>query len=50
MLVTDDRGRPLAAPLDVSSDVSWIGYANPTLQALIEPHLKRALARRGLLA
>ena len=50
VLVTDDRGTRLAAPLDVSSDVSWIGYANPTLQALIEPHLKRALARRGLLA
>ena len=50
VLVTDDRGRRLAAPLDVSSDVSWIGYANPTLQALIEPHLKHALARRGLLA
>ena len=49
VLVTDDRGWPLAAPLDVSSDVSWIGYANPTLQALIEPHLKHALARRGLL-
>jgi hypothetical protein len=28
--------------------VSWIGYANPTLQALIEPHLQQALARRGL--
>jgi hypothetical protein len=46
--VTDERGRPLAAPLDVSSDVSWIGYASPTLQALIEPHLQQALARRGL--
>jgi hypothetical protein len=50
VLVTNERGRPLAAPLDVSSDVSWIGYANPTLQALIGPHLQQALARRGLFA
>ena len=26
--VTDEHGRQLAAPLDVTSDVSWIGYAN----------------------
>jgi fructose-1,6-bisphosphatase/inositol monophosphatase family enzyme len=49
MSVTDERGRPLAAPLDVTSDVGWIGYANQTLKAQIEPHLQRALARRGLI-
>ena len=48
--VTDEHGRPLAAPLDVTSDVTWIGYANPALRATIEPHLQRALTRRGLLA
>jgi fructose-1,6-bisphosphatase/inositol monophosphatase family enzyme len=50
VLVTDERGRPLAAPLDVSSDVGWIGYANRTLQALIGPPLQQALGRRGLFA
>lgn len=49
-LVTDERGRPLTAPLDVTSDVSWVGYANGALRAGVEPHLRQALARRGLLA
>jgi hypothetical protein len=48
--VTDAHGRPLSAPLDVTSDVSWIGYANRALRDLIEPHLRRALARRGVIA
>jgi hypothetical protein len=47
--VTDERGRPLGAPLDVTSDVGWAGYANRTLKEQIEPHLHRALARRGLI-
>jgi hypothetical protein len=47
--VTDERGEPLAATLDVTSDVGWVGYANATLKQLIEPHLHRALERRGLI-
>jgi fructose-1,6-bisphosphatase/inositol monophosphatase family enzyme len=47
--VTDERGQPLAAALDVTSDVGWVGYANATLKRLIEPHLHRALERRGLI-
>jgi hypothetical protein len=49
VVLTDERGRPLAAPLDVTSNVSWVGYANPTLKAAIEPHLLRALGHRGLI-
>lgn len=49
VLVTDEQSLPLAAPLDVTSDVGWIGYANAALKALVEPHLRRALARRGLI-
>jgi hypothetical protein len=48
--VTDEHGRPLAARLDVTSDVTWIGYANEVLKARVEPHLRRALMRRGLIA
>jgi len=48
VLVTNERGGPLDAPLDVSSDVAWVGYANQTLRTLVEPHLQRALTRRGL--
>lgn len=50
VLVTDEAGRPLRAPLDVSSDVAWIAYANQALKERIEPHLQRALLRRGLIA
>jgi len=49
VLVTDEQGSTLRAPLNVSADVGWIGYANASLKALIEPHLRRALARRGLI-
>jgi fructose-1,6-bisphosphatase/inositol monophosphatase family enzyme len=49
VLVTDEHGLPLHAPLDVTSDVGWIGYANQYLKALVEPHLRGALTRRGLL-
>ncbi|HWB18103.1 MAG TPA: hypothetical protein VG538_16990 [Vicinamibacterales bacterium] len=50
VIVTDEHGRPLAAPLDVTSDVSWIGYANAAVRDVVEPHLREALRRRGLLA
>ncbi len=50
VLVTDETGRPLRAPLDVSSDVAWVAYANQALKERIEPHLQRALLRRGLIA
>jgi fructose-1,6-bisphosphatase/inositol monophosphatase family enzyme len=49
VVVTDEHGLPLRAPLDVASDVGWIGYANRDLKALVEPHLRRALTRRGLI-
>ena len=48
--MTDEQGRQLAAPLDVGSDVTWIGFANQRLRATVEPHLLRALKRRGLVA
>lgn len=47
--VTDERGGPLVAPLDVTSDVGWVGYANRALKSQIEPCLQRALARRALI-
>jgi hypothetical protein len=47
--VTDEQGLTLRAPLDVTADVGWIGYANASLKALVEPHLRRALTRRGLI-
>lgn len=49
VVVTGAHGRQLTAPLDVTSNVSWIGYANRGLQSVIEPHLER-LAPRHLTA
>jgi len=42
--ITQPDGRPLCAPLDTVTNVSWIGYANETLRRLIEPHLQELLA------
>ncbi|MGH9901249.1 MAG: inositol monophosphatase family protein [Pyrinomonadaceae bacterium] len=50
VIVTDERGRPLGAPLNVEADVAWVGYANEHVRREIEPQLRRALERRGLLA
>jgi fructose-1,6-bisphosphatase/inositol monophosphatase family enzyme len=48
VVVTDGYGDELDVPLDVSSEVSWIGYANGALRARIEPHLRKSLEKRGL--
>jgi fructose-1,6-bisphosphatase/inositol monophosphatase family enzyme len=49
VIVTDPAGAPLDARLDVTSDVAWVGYANPKLREVVEPLLRGALRRRGLL-
>jgi fructose-1,6-bisphosphatase/inositol monophosphatase family enzyme len=49
VVVTDPAGGPLSCPLDVETDVAWVGYANERIRAQIEPHLQAALRRRGLL-
>ena len=38
-VVTDPWGQPLDAPLDNSSPVAWVGYANAALAARIGPVL-----------
>jgi fructose-1,6-bisphosphatase/inositol monophosphatase family enzyme len=47
--ITGPTGAPLDAPLDLESDVAWIGYANDALRRNVEPALIDALRRRGLL-
>jgi hypothetical protein len=42
-------GKPLDAPLDLATDVAWVGYANDTLRRAIEPVLHTVLRRRSLL-
>jgi len=45
VIVTDAAGAPLDCPLDVHSDVAWVGYANEAIRAQIEPTLQAELAR-----
>ncbi len=43
VIVTDERGRPLQAPLDLHANVAWIGYANAAIRQQIEPTLMALL-------
>ena len=49
VVITGANGTPLTAPLDVTTDVSWIGYANATLQEQVEPALQRILREMGFI-
>lgn len=49
VIVTDDHGEPLNAPLAVEPDVCWAGYANEYIRAEIEPLLQESLRKRGLI-
>jgi fructose-1,6-bisphosphatase/inositol monophosphatase family enzyme len=48
VIVTDERGERLSAPLNIDADISWVGYANEHIRREIEPLLREALVRRGL--
>lgn len=45
VIVTDEKGERLRAPLDIRAHVAWTGYANETLRAAVEPHLHDLLAQ-----
>ncbi|MEO0055242.1 MAG: hypothetical protein RLZZ50_1189 [Verrucomicrobiota bacterium] len=46
-VVETPEGKPLRAPLDTTSPVAWVGYANAALAKKIRPALRRALAGLG---
>jgi fructose-1,6-bisphosphatase/inositol monophosphatase family enzyme len=48
VIVTDEHGHPLCAPLKVEPDVAWAGYANDAIRHEIEPLLRETLTKRGL--
>ncbi len=45
-IIETPEGRPLRLPLDTTTPVTWIGYANATLARLVRPVLRRAMAER----
>lgn len=48
VLVTDENGQQLRCPMNLDADVSWVGYANERIRALVEPVLHVAVRRHGL--
>jgi hypothetical protein len=48
VILTDGLGRPLDGPLDVTTGLSWAGYANQRLRDRIEPLLLEFLRARGI--
>lgn len=47
-IVTAPDGSPLDAPLDLTTDVAFVGYANRALQARVQPALDAVLAELQL--
>jgi fructose-1,6-bisphosphatase/inositol monophosphatase family enzyme len=45
-VVEAPSGEAVKAPLDTTTPVAWVGYANPALARVIRPVLRRLLARR----
>ncbi len=46
-VLTDPRGKPLDAPLDTTTGVAWVGYANRRLATLIGPILRELVDQLG---
>ena len=42
-VITAPNGKPLRAPLDTTTPVAWVGYANPMLARRIGPKLRKFL-------
>jgi fructose-1,6-bisphosphatase/inositol monophosphatase family enzyme len=49
VIITDERGQLLQAPLNIEAEIAWAGYANRHIRDEIEPLLQHALNERGLL-
>ena len=46
VVLTDERGQPLDGPFDVTSGISWVGYANSSLRDRVQPILQSFLESR----
>ena len=49
VIVVDENGDQLDTPLSLDHDVTWIGYANNDIRRQVEPILKNALRKRGMI-
>jgi hypothetical protein len=48
VILTDGLGQPLDGPMDTTTGLSWVGYANQQLRASIEPLVSAFLRERGI--
>jgi hypothetical protein len=46
VIITDAMGAPLDGPFDVTTGISWAGFANQTLRGKLEPVLRKFLKGR----
>ncbi|MDB6167928.1 MAG: inositol monophosphatase [Verrucomicrobia bacterium] len=44
-IVETPDGKPLDAPLDTTSPIAWMGYANPTLARRVRPVLRKLIRK-----
>jgi len=49
IVVTDEHGHRLAAPLDVTTNMSWLGYANQHIYRQVNPTLHTLFQEHNLL-
>jgi hypothetical protein len=49
VIITDETGNPLQAILNVTDNVSWLGFANNSIKKQVEPHLINTLKKYKLL-
>ncbi|WKN30703.1 hypothetical protein PZB74_17235 [Porifericola rhodea] len=45
LIITDEKGNALNAPLNLSHEVSWVAYANKNIQQEVEPLLQEILKK-----
>jgi fructose-1,6-bisphosphatase/inositol monophosphatase family enzyme len=49
VIITDERGNPVRPKLNVTENVSWIGFANENIRKEVEPHLVDTLRKYNLI-
>jgi hypothetical protein len=49
VIITNPYGDPVRAGLNVTENVSWVGYANENIRKQVEPNLQKALRKYQLI-
>ncbi len=49
VIITDERGNPVNSKLNITENISWIGFANESIRREVEPHLVDTLRKYHLI-